>query len=158
MKRCSGCRWTRYCNRDCQKADWRTHRTVCCPDHSLARHQRQLHLPEGVCSFPGAVRSGISASSSSSGILTEAENAEFRSEFDESISRGEISWQLDQVLARYPPSDTAEVHPPRDDEVFCSLCTMWLRDEPQYDAHLIGKKHRKNIKRAAAANAGRVEE
>ena len=35
MKRCSGCRWARYCNRECQKANWQTHRDECCPDRSL---------------------------------------------------------------------------------------------------------------------------
>jgi hypothetical protein len=35
MKRCSGCRWARYCNRECQRANWLTHRDECCPDRSL---------------------------------------------------------------------------------------------------------------------------
>ena len=35
MMHCSGCKWARCCDRVCQRADWRTHRTECCPDHSL---------------------------------------------------------------------------------------------------------------------------
>ena len=35
MKHCIGCKWARYCDRECQKANWRTHRTECCPDHAL---------------------------------------------------------------------------------------------------------------------------
>ena len=35
MKRCSGCHWARYCNRECQKANWQTHRNDCCPDRCL---------------------------------------------------------------------------------------------------------------------------
>ena len=45
MRHCSGCRWARYCDRECQKASWRTHRTECCPDHSLPKYQRSIHLP-----------------------------------------------------------------------------------------------------------------
>ena len=35
MKHCIGCKWARYCDRERQKANWRTHRTECCPDHAL---------------------------------------------------------------------------------------------------------------------------
>ena len=42
MLRCAGCKWARYCDRVCQKADWRTHRTECCPDHSLPKYQRSI--------------------------------------------------------------------------------------------------------------------
>ena len=35
MKHCVGCKWAKYCDRECQKANWRTHRTECCPDHAL---------------------------------------------------------------------------------------------------------------------------
>ena len=31
MKKCSGCRWARYCNRGCQTAHWRAHRLMCRP-------------------------------------------------------------------------------------------------------------------------------
>ena len=31
MKKCTGCRWARYCNRRCQTAHWRAHRLMCRP-------------------------------------------------------------------------------------------------------------------------------
>ena len=31
MNKCSHCKNTRYCSRDCQKADWNKHKTVCAP-------------------------------------------------------------------------------------------------------------------------------
>ena len=175
-KRCSGCMWARYCSRDCQKADWRTHRSVCCPDHALPRHQRSLPLRYaenvihvGECSSSStaasnlSVRSAISASSSSSGSLTEAENVAFRKEFFGPISKEEIKHTLDTVLARYPPSEPAYVHPPISADVqidprWCNLCQQWLRDEAQYDDHLINRTHRKNVKRIALAQGGRVEQ
>jgi hypothetical protein len=172
MKRCSGCRWTRYCNRDCQKADWRTHRTVCCPDHALPRHQKYIpysrHKYESLAAYRSAedertaamtmvasalrAPSAISTSSSSNlWIRTEAEHAAFRqsAEIDfEPPWRESIHCHLDKVLARYPPSGTAEAHPSisadvPNDPLWCVLCTMWLRDKPQYDDHLIGRKHRR---------------
>ena len=45
MMRCSGCKCARYCDRGCQKANWRNHRTECCPDHSLPTYQRSIALP-----------------------------------------------------------------------------------------------------------------
>ena len=31
MKKCTGCRWARYCNRGCQTAHWQAHRPMCRP-------------------------------------------------------------------------------------------------------------------------------
>jgi len=45
MRRCSGCKWARYCDRVCQQANWRTHRTECCPDHSLPTGIRTIPYP-----------------------------------------------------------------------------------------------------------------
>jgi len=44
MKHCIGCRWARYCDRKCQKANWRTHRTERCPDHALPTGIRTITL------------------------------------------------------------------------------------------------------------------
>jgi hypothetical protein len=164
-KRCSGCMWARYCSRDCQKADWRTHRSVCCPDHALPRHQRNIRyaeivIPVGECSSSStaasnlSVRSAISASSSSTDSLTEAEHVAFRKEFFGPISKEEIKHTLDTVLARYPPSEPAWPIDPR----WCNLCQKWLRDEAQYDDHLINHTRRKHAKRIALAQGGRVEQ
>jgi hypothetical protein len=30
IKRCSGCGWSRYCSRECQKNDWLSHKSNCC--------------------------------------------------------------------------------------------------------------------------------
>jgi hypothetical protein len=30
IKRCSGCGWARYCSRECQKNDWKNHKSNCC--------------------------------------------------------------------------------------------------------------------------------
>ena len=32
MPKCAGCRWARYCNRECQKAAWDNHKLSCWPD------------------------------------------------------------------------------------------------------------------------------
>lgn len=29
LKRCTGCKFVKYCNVDCQKADWKNHKSVC---------------------------------------------------------------------------------------------------------------------------------
>ena len=168
MKRCSGCRWTRYCNRDCQKADWRTHRTVCCPDHALPRHQKYIpysgHEYESLAAYRSAENertaamtmvasalrapSAISTSSSSNlWIRTEAEGHIVEGLL-QPLWRESIHCHLDKVLARYPPSGTAEAHPSisadvPNDQLWCRLCNMWIRDKPQYDDHLIGRKHRR---------------
>jgi hypothetical protein len=51
MMHCAGCKWARYCDRVCQKANWRTHRTECCPDHSLPTGIRTIPYPyeDAVC-------------------------------------------------------------------------------------------------------------
>jgi len=155
MLRCAGCKWARYCDRVCQKADWRTHRTECCPDHSLPKYQRSipyqswvyescLNISRRVAILTQrgtmfihrrageercircisaedersaamtmvvsalTVSSAISAPSSSSGSLNTADNAAFRKEFFAPISRHEVTHTIDQLLARYPPSDTVE--------------------------------------------------
>ena len=41
MQKCSGCRWARYCTFQCQKADWRKHKRICCPDHCLESDRRE---------------------------------------------------------------------------------------------------------------------
>jgi hypothetical protein len=45
MKHCSGCKWARYCHRECQKANWLTHRNECCPDRSLPAGIRTITYP-----------------------------------------------------------------------------------------------------------------
>jgi hypothetical protein len=35
MKKCSGCRWARYCDTGCQKSHWRIHKPHCDPDWCL---------------------------------------------------------------------------------------------------------------------------
>ena len=50
MKRCAGCHWARYCDRKCQRADWRAHRQMCCPDHCLPVGQDFIAHP---CSSAG---------------------------------------------------------------------------------------------------------
>ena len=45
MKHCSGCNWARYCHRECQKANWLTHRNECCPDRSLPVGMRTIFDP-----------------------------------------------------------------------------------------------------------------
>ena len=47
MKHCSGCKWARYCHRECQKANWLTHRNDCCPDRCL---------PAGIRTIPYRIR------------------------------------------------------------------------------------------------------
>jgi len=35
MRRCSGCRWARYCSRACAENDWSWHKEACSPDERL---------------------------------------------------------------------------------------------------------------------------
>ena len=56
-----------------------------------------------------------------------------------------------------PPGDDDPDGPPRnkDGSIWCLKCEMWLRDQAQWEDHLIGKKHRKNLMRAVMrANGG----
>jgi hypothetical protein len=106
MRHCSGCKWARYCDRKCQKVSWGTHRTECCPDHSLPKYQRNTHLPhiryQSLAAYRRAewkqtaltmavsaltVPSVISAPSSSSGSL----NAASTQPTTQPISRHEVS-------------------------------------------------------------------
>ena len=45
MKRCTGCKWARYCDRECQKENWLTHRSECCPDRCLPAGVRTIPYP-----------------------------------------------------------------------------------------------------------------
>ena len=45
MKRCTGCKRARYCDRECQKANWLTHRSECCPDRCLPAGIRTIPYP-----------------------------------------------------------------------------------------------------------------
>ena len=134
--------------------------TMRCQDTKRNIRYAEIVIPVGECSSSStaasnlSVRSAISASSSSTDSLTEAEHVAFRKEFFGPISKEEIKHTLDTVLARYPPSEPAWPIDPR----WCNLCQKWLRDEAQYDDHLINHTRRKHAKRIALAQGGRVEQ
>lgn len=60
MRRCCGCRWAKHCDREYQKANWRTHRTRCCLDHTL---------PAGIRTIPYPYQYEAQASRSSIGFV-----------------------------------------------------------------------------------------
>ena len=50
-----------------------------------------------------------------------------------------------------PSADTAEEPMPwTESAIYCRSCQFWLRDEEQWDGHVAGKKHKKNLRRAQA--------
>ena len=51
-----------------------------------------------------------------------------------------------------PPGDNDPGgKPPANDDgaIWCPICEMWLSGPAQWEDHLIGKKHRKNVVRAS---------
>ncbi|KAJ9645258.1 hypothetical protein H2199_003264 [Coniosporium tulheliwenetii] len=45
LKRCAKCQTTQYCSRECQKADWKTHKKVCCYEQQSIILRRQQQYP-----------------------------------------------------------------------------------------------------------------
>ena len=44
MKKCSGCRWARYCGPRCQLENWSVHKAECCPDKALLTGTNGIHF------------------------------------------------------------------------------------------------------------------
>ena len=62
--------------------------------------------------------------------------------------------QADPVPAAEPPE---EPMPWTEPAVYCETCQMWLNGQEQWDDHVGGKKHRKNVRRERErAAAGEV--
>ena len=55
-------------------------------------------------------------------------------------------WSEDRVMDFYPSS------------TFCETCGCWRRSSEQWQDHVIGKKHRRNVKKRAEAERERREQ
>ncbi|KAK7943092.1 MYND domain protein, partial [Apiospora aurea] len=55
LKKCSKCQTTLYCSRDCQKADWKSHKKVC-------NSNAQNHLPDKIGCFDVTHNDGLKIS------------------------------------------------------------------------------------------------
>lgn len=51
LSKCAGCRRVRYCNRDCQKADWKRHKTTCKKVRDICRTSAVLACPAAIQEF-----------------------------------------------------------------------------------------------------------
>ncbi len=43
--RCAGCHGVFYCNRDCQKKDWKSHKSLCSDLQTLSKEKKVLGPP-----------------------------------------------------------------------------------------------------------------
>ncbi|KAI9902539.1 hypothetical protein N3K66_001891 [Trichothecium roseum] len=56
LRPCAKCSTTPYCSRDCQKADWKSHKKICARQAEFRASPTSLSPPKGLSSIQGSVK------------------------------------------------------------------------------------------------------